>query len=279
MTLDLARQNWKTLSAKRQDITADLLRPTTRDAAYLGALDDLEENHLWSAGSENLPTWAQRAVDGLIHDQRWYQIPEQDSVSIADFPVTNLEFEAFCPAHRRWRDQYSAQDDQPAIYVSWYMATQFAKWLSAVDPRYSYRLPTENAWEAACRWRTNADWDYWWGKEMNDDLCWYGAFFGNGPAKVDKRARSHSEAIEAYKSARQWHPSRDEEPQVPRSGLVDMLGNVGEWCADWYDYSESVRVVRGGSWDHFAVGCCSACRYFSSPDHRLYFIGFRLVRV
>ncbi|MCL5999845.1 MAG: formylglycine-generating enzyme family protein, partial [Chloroflexi bacterium] len=67
-------------------------------------------------------------------------------------------------------------------------------------------------------------------------------------------------------------------------GVLDMSGNVWEWCANEYQTPANVglsgtanRVLRGGSWILSQDLACCSSRFWNPPGARPYYIGFRVV--
>ena len=144
----------------------------------------------------------------------------------------------------------------------------FAAWLSRKEGT-TYRLPTEAEWEYACR--AGMAGLFPWG----DDI-------GKQGEHVWFRDNSDSKT----------HPVGQKRPNAWE--LYDMLGNVWEWCADWYDekyYASlpaadppgppkaSYRVIRGGSWYSYARSCRPAFRFGYAPGSRIGYLGFRVAAV
>jgi formylglycine-generating enzyme required for sulfatase activity len=166
--------------------------------------------------------------------------------------VTNAEFERFDPKHRR--SEASACDDCPVTDVDWFQAHDYC---AAQKP--AKRLPTEAEWEKAAKGGSDAP------PEPLGDYAWF-----------------------AKNSGYRAHPVMQKKPNG--YGVYDMLGNVREWCADWWDkdyYAQRVaddptgpatgtrRIERGGAFFLPARGVTTTLRYHHQPEIRLYFLGFR----
>jgi len=173
------------------------------------------------------------------------------------YPVTQAEWKAVMgdnPSSNRRGGDY------PVESVSWDMVQKFILRLNEKTKK-RYRLPTEAEWEYACRAGTE-------GSRYGelDDIGWYDGNSGGETHPVGKL--------------------------LPNAfGLYDMLGNVWEWCQDWWgEYdgwaqtdpkgptSGDVRVLRGGSWNHDAQYVRASDRYCDAPGYRHYYLGFRLAR-
>ena len=151
----------------------------------------------------------------------------------------------------------------PVETVSWDDVQGFLQRLNARNDGYRYRLPTEAEWEYAARAGTT---DKYAGASALGDVAWYGD-----------------------NSGRKTHPVGQKRPNA--WGLYDMLGNVWEWCQDWYgDYSSSSvenpagpssgpgRVLRGGSLYQSASTTRVSIRDGIVPGGRGDGLGFRCVR-
>jgi formylglycine-generating enzyme required for sulfatase activity len=180
---------------------------------------------------------------------------------------------------RPWQGQHYVKDggDYPAANVSpaeadaWCQkATAEARRQGVIEADASIRLPTEAQWEYAARAGTTTS--YFFG----EDACQLGRF-----AWYDDNA---------------WNIGEQYAHQVGRKepnpwGLLDISGNVWEWCADGYQSQSNLpggtdpfvspagssRVCRGGSFFNHASDCrvgFRGCNDAASCD-----IGFRVVLV
>ena len=190
---------------------------------------------------------------------------------IGKYEVTQKQWKAFSTA-KKIAFTFKG-DDLPAESVSFNDISTFLVGLNKKEERH-FRLPTEAEWEYCAR--AGSDEAYGKGKDgvqVTDknlgDYAWYAANAGSKPHPVGKKLPNA------------W-------------GLYDMMGNVWEWCRDWYiptgytaepatdpvnkDAANSTeRVIRGGSWFVAGGTLRPAFRGASLIDSRSAHIGFRLV--
>ena len=230
---------------------------------------------------------------------------------IAQHPVTVAQFRAFVEATRHVTDaesdalgghgfnaatnsfetgkQYSwrslgfeQHDDHPVVNVSWNDADAYRRWLSLKTGK-KCRLASEAEWEYAARAGTTTLY-----------------YHGDDPEGL-ARAANVADAT-AKRQFKDWVTIKAEDGYAFTSpvgkfaanafGVFDMLGNVWEWCGDWYGrnyYATSPgenppgashgtsRLLRGGSWHNGPVSGCCSHRHCSEPASRTDGIGFRLV--
>ncbi|MGB1285168.1 MAG: SUMF1/EgtB/PvdO family nonheme iron enzyme [Aggregatilineales bacterium] len=216
----------------------------------------------------------------------WIDIPGKD-YSISKYPVTNVQFHQFYHAggyhNKRWwtergwlirqtegwehplymNDPAWNGDNHPVVGVSWYEAVAFCLWLSELTG-HAVMLPTEDQWRYAAQGTT--DYVYPWGDNWNCRYC------NNSVKPCDS---DHTTAVMDY-----------EDMGRSSFGVVDMAGNVWEWCLTDYDslHNEihsvsSGRVLRGGSWRNGnRDGFRCDCRNRDNPAGRDNGIGFRVAR-
>jgi formylglycine-generating enzyme required for sulfatase activity len=199
---------------------------------------------------------------------------------IRRYPVTVQEFAEFVAAGGYGEESYWAaggfgkftQPDEwdpqqqrpsrPVVGVSWFEAAAYCAWAGG-------RLPTEAEWERVARGPASARYPWGPGPKLDGTRANYDC--GKGQA-------GETTPVGLYPLG------------TSAEGVTDLLGNVWEWTADWYEkkaYERScrenppsppsgqARVLRGGSWGGGPAYVRVSYRVRLDPAYRDISFGFR----
>lgn len=234
---------------------------------------------------------------GRYGDEEQHEVTLTRDYEIQTTEVTQEQFEEVMRYNPSYFD--TCGSECPVEDVNWYEAAAYCNELSAdaglecydctgsgesVECEPSdlfatpydcpgYRLPTEAEWEYAARagddratYNGELDVEGCEASTTLDPIAWYCGNSGDETHEVGTR------------DANAW-------------GLYDMLGNVWEWCHDWYGYypggsmtdpwgpgAGSHRVERGGSWGLYAWHARAAHRGRHTPGYSYEALGLRVSR-
>jgi formylglycine-generating enzyme required for sulfatase activity/ribosomal protein S27E len=295
-------------SVVRNRLTGEILKAFTRKTAEL-IVEEIEDKYSWARvklldssylpvigtiGTEVKPTGITgSALSAVFPGASFVEIPSGSFImgsqqGYADeTPTHNLTILGFHlmkteVTQRQWNlliKENPSQirgDELPVNGVTPAEISIFIKYLSQIDSRYKFRLPTEAEWEYACRAGTVSE--YCYGDSVSElgGYGWYKENSGGAPHAV------------SLLNPNAWR-------------LYDMHGNVKEVCSDYYakDFYQNSPVVspkgpnkgtkwvcRGGGFESRPEELRSSARsssdYGSSVvyyDDRFRYrgIGFRLV--
>jgi sulfatase modifying factor 1 len=169
-------------------------------------------------------------------------------------------------------DQGWGKGSMPAITMTYHAAEVYCQWITKITGK-TYRLPTEAEWEYAAR--------------GNSETPYY---FEGDPKRFVKQGMRNklfgvdTAGINSYVAYNENSGAQSITPETKMEnpfGLVNMLGNVAEFCSDWYaedSYAQNrdgvlnnprgpaegeEHVIRGGSYRDGAEKVRSASRDYT----------------
>ena len=193
-------------------------------------------------------------ADCLADESPAHQVTLTNAFYMGKTEVTQAQWQSTMGSNPSSFSGFSDSPSRPVEQVSWNTIQNF-------NSATGLRLPTEAEWEYACRAATTTA-----RYGVLNDIAWNS--LNTGPT-------THAVAT-----------------KLPNAlGLYDMLGNVCEWCQDWYGpYSSasvtnptgpatgSSRLLRGGAWRGNPSFCRGSQRGEYGLDIADLAFGFRAVR-
>ncbi len=171
-------------------------------------------------------------------------------------------------------DQNWGMNSRPAITMRYATAETYCKWLSQKTGK-KYRLPTEAEWEYACRAGSQNPYFFEGDPKRYSKDRFMNKIFGADTTNINRYViySGNSSAKTQMPNAVKPNPF----------GLKNMLGNVAEFCSDWYaldaytnltdgvkdpkgPVSGTERVIRGGSFKSEATEVRSAARDYTQDE-------------
>lgn len=204
--------------------------------------------------------------DILVKGDRFSYLPEDfqkkvfvETFSITKYPVMNLQYAPYVSASGNvpeyWTNAKFNKPHQPVVGVSWFDVMTYCDWLSA-RLGYEVIIPTENQWQRAAQGDDGRE--YPWGNRWNKN-------FANTDEKIN-----HTTPVHQYPEGASPY------------GLMDMAGNVWEWCfvePEMEEFVNSSIVLRGGSWLNYSMFATVNARNIRLPNMDYSDVGFRLSRL
>lgn len=227
----------------------------------------------------------EQKFESLVVGEQQHEVRLSRPFYLARHQISNVVFKKWRPSHssKEYQGLTLDTDHQPVVYVSWDDAQKYCD-------ENDLRLPFEAEWEFAARGRVDGKSEVFpWGDRAED-----GAAFSNIADKTLKRQFGLDFNAAFDDGIAVTAPVASKTPNG--FGLHHMVGNVFEWCADWYDPAfyatdaarsdpcgplsspQGGHVLRGGSWGNTPFRCRSASREGCIPSLADYDIGFRPAR-
>jgi formylglycine-generating enzyme required for sulfatase activity len=271
------------IKGKVEKIPQRLFNPVELNAEYI-LIPGAKEKIIFESTKKPAPDYplyfAKYPVTNKLYRRFIDYLDGKNKEALANLPRAQFEQQLLTNAEMRqllgndskqWLEKFKREDDkrfsgddQPVSRVSWYGATAYCQWLTLLhqnshksksqNESYIFRLPIEEEWEWAA---SGGKRKYPWGeKEPDETRANYGEKVG------------HTTPVGAYPAG------------ATPEGLMDMAGNVWEWCENLYGVGAlgpDVRALRGGSWDYTADVLRCAARGNDRPVNQWYVGGFRVV--